>query len=646
MFATFTVMTRFKWLIFFSSVLGMSLTSSTYQDEKCNSWSKEHITKTNERQYTNYTPYIIKFNQFSDLNLVCSKIRFKDNFLYVEFFPSKELLIENDLDLRKLLNLFHFKDNSKMLIFQRVKGFNQMFNSSSIANYLGSFVISFFNTKLNFFINNTISLTRENCIYKNFNKQLTNYFGSMERVVFTDTTFFIQEVCPYVFMNTNLKTINFDGISNSFMYKNQLKFINVNDSNDIYLNIKGLDTIMFYFNYEHLTEANMNILIFRNIKVLILRGIVHGIHTELLGSLKVIESIILGIHNWRSFFQSGTKWMNYLNKDIKVNLSSISVRKNILNKVKLIEMLAPYKIFGNTYDYPNEDICLFKDFPHNQLVYPVIQLDKETYTCSCTLIWLIQFSKIYLNKDLSYYDVNIQVVYPVDFKKFSARNCFLYTDLGQLVRKCNFEERFKNCQIKNHTPSFIGYMSTKQMFKLLQFITEVFIKPMLSLIGIITNTLTIIVVRNKDKMRNFKRPMYKHMVANAFFNLIFCIVKSISLVNICIYPRTSFCSTIYKKPISQYVKIYGINFFGEAIRFCCNFSYFTFSISRFSTSTSASTKWKFMKKFENMKLKYFFSIIFSVGILLNLFKIFEFKKTELYSTVDIAFPFNAYDIEY
>jgi hypothetical protein len=90
--------------------------------------------------------------------------------------------------------------------------------------------------------------------------------------------------------------------------------------------------------------------------------------------------------------------------------------------------------------------------------------------------------------------------------------------------------------------------------------------------------------------------MYHHMFVNSFFNFVFCVITIFSLMNVCIYPRTSFCSGIHKSAFSQYYKIYILNFFGESIRMCCNFSYFTFSISRFYISTSSGSNGIFFKK--------------------------------------------------
>ena len=642
-------MKTLKWLLFscvFVSRLAKINSDNQDHDTECKQWSKENFFNTNDRYYTNTTPIVIHFNRFNELNRVCSNVRFDKMFLYAEFVPSKELFLENDLDLRNILKLITFGNEIKPLIFQSVKGFNQIFNKPPINAYLSSYYIQFYNTYFNFLTNSTVSLTEKTCLLNNFNKKNTGYFGSMENVMFTDTTVFSNQVCPYVFMNTHLKSINFEGISNSFLYKNQLQFINANDSNDIDLNIQYLELAIFGFYYEHLTKKNMNKLVFSKAKTLVVHGIVYDIQTDLFASFKNIRYIVLKLNNLKNFLQSGTKWVNYLNADINVNHSRLIKSNWILNRVVLIEMLTLEKIFRNDYDYPNEDICIFKEFPHNQLVYPVIQLEQSNHTCSCTVIWLIQYSKVYLNNDFTYYDDNIQAIYFDTDRNFAGRLCFHNNDLQQQIKRCNFDDKFKSCRSKKYTPSEFGYMSTARFLKWIQYGLDVLFKPALCLIGIVTNSLTIILMRNKKKKKIFQINMYKHMLFNAYFNLIFCLLNSFSLINVCIYPRTSFCSSVYKESLSQYFKIYGIKFFGEAIRFSCNFSYFTFSISRFFVSTSARMKWKCLTCFEHIKLKSFLGFTFLIGLLLNLFKIFEYQKTESYSIVDTSFPFNAYTIEY
>ena len=53
--------------------------------------------------------------------------------------------------------------------------------------------------------------------------------------------------------------------------------------------------------------------------------------------------------------------------------------------------------FDPIYEYPDEDVCLFKEFPHEHLVLPLIVSGKQL-NCTCTLMWLQLNSHIYEGK--------------------------------------------------------------------------------------------------------------------------------------------------------------------------------------------------------------------------------------------------------
>ena len=627
--------TVFMCLTTFHMLAQSTITNNSAND--CEIWKKQHIFNTSERHYLNITPYVIKFNAYSELNKSCKQHSIEAYFL--NFYPNKNLLIDNDLDLRIFLNTFRFKSQTSLLIFQRVRGFNQMFNTSSVKNYLSLNLVTILNSYFDFYLNSTTLVTREMCYYTQFDKKLTNYFGSIKRIVFSP--FYLSQVCPYVFMNTNLEEVTFNGISNSFIYKNRLEFYNLTETQS--LNINKLQTVIFEFDYDHVSLKIVNTLIFSKMVNLIIHGIIYDIQTDFFDFFKEIRCIILSIENIQNFLHSGTKWMNYLNKDIHLNVSIPSnAIHHIMHRAIILELIGARNIFIKTYDYPNEDICLFKDFPHQQLVYPSIFLENANSKCSCTVIWLIQYSHVYLNKDYSEYDINIKVIYAGLYLNFTARNCYLHRDLLNQTKTCDFPNRLKNCQFKT-TVSFAG-MNSIHYFKWFEYIFEVYLKPFLCLLGILTNSVTIIIIIIKKK-ETLKLTMYNYMLANSIFNLIFCVVCIFSLINVCIFPRSSFCSSIHKEVFSQYFRIYIVDFFGEAIRICCNVSYFMFAISRFFVSTSHANG-RLFKKFEKMKLRHFFACIFIFGLLLNFFKVFEYKISVPYSTVDIKFPFNAYEILY
>ena len=196
--------------------------------------------------------------------------------------------------------------------------------------------------------------------------------------------------------------------------------------------------------------------------------------------------------------------------------------------------------------------------------------------------------------------------------------CFNRKDFLNLTKSCKFEEKFNNCQIKLASPKLFTLFSPTQYFKGFQYLIEVFLKPILCLIGMVTNSMTMIVLKNKKMLKLFNKPMYHFMFINSFFNLTFCLITSFSLINVCIFPITSFCSGIYKTVFSQYYKKYILNFFGESICMCCNFSYFAFSISRFYVSTTTKEKGYFLKKFIALQQSKYCSVLHVVFLVCTL----------------------------
>ena len=69
------------------------------------------------------------------------------------------------------------------------------------------------------------------------------------------------------------------------------------------------------------------------------------------------------------------------------------------------------------YTYPEEDFCLFKDFPHTQLVFPIID-SLHIHVCTCTLSWIVKYADMYQKYDTErfeyihdYYSINSTLFY-------------------------------------------------------------------------------------------------------------------------------------------------------------------------------------------------------------------------------------------
>ena len=97
----------------------------------------------------------------------------------------------------------------------------------------------------------------------------------------------------------------------------------------------------------------------------------------------------MDIGNLKTFFHHGLEWVSYLNKDINQSSSS-EIKHDYLNRIIVISFIEYNYYINYKYSFPDEDLCLFKEFPHRQLVIPLFPfLEKET-ECSCTLIWLFK----------------------------------------------------------------------------------------------------------------------------------------------------------------------------------------------------------------------------------------------------------------
>ena len=302
--------------------------------------------------------------------------------------------------------------------------------------------------------------------------------------------------------------------------------------------------------------------------------------------------------------------------------------------------------------YPDTDICLFKDWPHNQGVFPMIIIAEPfkitSFECTCTLIWLIQHAKHYLNKNQSHYEDKPFVFYPTGWENLSARRCLKIKNFETLIKLCEFEKRFEKCDKKNDVYqelNFNGNFNNMFHFKWLEYLVLVYITPFFSILGCITNFLNILVCREIRKDSKLKKNvMYKHMHVNTFFGLVYCLIQSFSLISTCIFPMYSFCSNVFKGQFAQYFKILIILFLGNTIKICFNFSYIAFSASRFFLSTSSASK--SFKIFEKYNIKLFYTFIFVISCLFSMQVLFKYKPNEYYSSFDKDFPYDAYGMNY
>ena len=538
----------------------------------------------------------------------------------------------------------------KRTIFYKIKGFNYKKNSekSNNENYI---MVLIDYAKFEFYVKGK-HLDEHMCDFNLFNDR-SNFFGSIEYLQLRKAIKYSTRTCPYAFLNSNIRKLFLDQITNSLIYKNRLEFIEINKPDGFSLNNKELDTLILSCTYENVTLRLLNKFIFKYISELYLTGIISGIQTDLFLYFKNLGVMTVSIENLVYLLSNDNKWISYLNCLINVNLTDTAeIRKNVYNAffLKIIQtdfVAGATLIHPKIYKYPDEDFCLFRYFPHYRIVYPVISTTVKL-ECTCTIVWLIKYATFYLNPN--YTDVFLNEYESLDgynpISNLSVTHC--RTDMLNRLKACDFTKKKEVCNKSNFNKKEDSFQiqfnnDTDLVFlvKWLELVIFMFIQPIFCFLSLITNALTILLLRMKFNKKKTKENMYQHILVNSVFNLVYCAFNLFKIINVCVFDLTSYCSPIYQAKGSQYFYLYGILFFGNALKICSNFSFLSFSFSRLLLSSYTSSP--FYNRFVKFNLYCYYSAILAFSLLISLFKIFEYQINEIYLSVK-SFPYEKYDI--
>jgi hypothetical protein len=572
--------------------------------------------------------FLVNFNDFNDLILDCNQTYNITEYLAI--WPKKALIVDENFQFSKIFN--KNKMNSvKTLHLSNLNGID--INSKPfipIENRRTSNqakILKIFYSTLNIH-SNLLPIDEEKCDSANYNTT-TNFAQYFFSISFKNVNY-PRRWCPLFFKDFDLAQLVLDDITNSFLIKNRLNFFDIKNTSNVYL--KYLIGLTLSITYERLDSKVLSSSLFKKIAFFDLKGIINGIETGLFSSFQHLKLLNLEISNLRELFHMGNKWMNYLNLNVIMsNKKEIDIKKTL--RMSLVRHSKTVS-FDSIYEYPDEDLCLFKEFPHKRLVYPIIVAGKRL-ECTCTLYWL--------QSNINYFDYDISVTFEYDVNYENGiftKTVFVFCNELFNSSECNLEQRFGMCHIleynETHTFSFQSDMDIFYMIKFLEFILLVILGPIFCFVGVIHNVLTILVIRNKSRKKEFQESMYGYIKVNAVFNILYCFIMGLKLMNTCIfYGPSVFCSNVYQEDWAQMLKIILVHFLGNVIKMCSNFSYLIFSLSRLLLLTKHKKgevggsgggsfgQIKLSKKSKNVKILFLSIILFS--FILSSFKLFQYK---------------------
>jgi hypothetical protein len=647
--------------LFISVLLNCIFTSICLQEnstnifDECKKWKDKYIYFAKDVHFSNQTFPFVKIDTLNDLNVTTACSPTDYSIIILEIFANQNILFDNDLDLRGVLQVFNMSNIQTYFWFKNVRGFNEKSKDltgekddilSQTYGLIRSFKFS--NVVFDFYQQGKL-VTSDECTRANF-KSKTNFFGLLKILILLGNVYYNNKICPYVFANTKLERLYFFEISNSLLLRNRVEFLSSNDTNID----NNLNYLLFSIYIDSISLTNLNPFAFRKLKYLIVKGNLEFFDENLFENFNDISYISVRSDDLINFFHRGTKWLNSINKNLNITLSSIynpQLTKNIHRLVSIEFVVQSWLYFNLFYTFPNEDICLFKNFPHTQLVLPLVIFDPKKYAPtqhSCTLVWLRKYYRLYFSNDFT--EFNRYVYVEPEYREMFVNESLL--DREGEFGSCNFSQLFEKCAIKIEYKivPLNGMESLILTLKWLQSVIEVYMRTVLCIIGLITNFLTLKVIATKKHAKHFSNLIYKHIFANALFNVFYCVIFLFSLLNICIYPKTSFCSSVWQNEFVQYFHIYVILFLGNTFRLCCNISYIFFSVSRFALS-GASKKSKLRNFIEKQNIKRFYIVIFVLALSFSVFLVFENKVNKLFQDyAGLEFgdfvQNNAYDVKF
>lgn len=297
------------------------------------------------------------------------------------------------------------------------------------------------------------------------------------------------KLCPLIFNNVYFNEVYISG-ENSYFSRSTLSF-----SNETFDNLNSsIDTLNVYVDNVDLDFRFLHPSVFQNISALGINSKVRSIQADLFRSaFKSLRQIDCESEHFRSLNHvAGIEWIRNINMDLNLNLSD--ARQIYENQLKIsFIFLSCYSnaVTPSMADvFPDEDFCLYKDFPFNQLVIlihgctskSVLYADRRKLTC--TYLWLIQHYRYFaLNPDFPLFGYIKSLVKSKEFKTIS---------------KCDFKSRLDTCNRSNYqVKSVVTYFDifesmywVKTVLNILSYILPVF--------GVVTNVLTIVTISKKE----------------------------------------------------------------------------------------------------------------------------------------------------
>jgi hypothetical protein len=510
------------------------------------------------------------FKSWSELNTILNESQaISTNTTLISIHPSEPIQLTSDLNITRLMSCFY--DIDMETNDQDIEMTFDILGISGIDFMLWPMIakmrahlkvgISFEQSRIEFYRNGTL-LTDNQCsaemIYK-YRDNTNTFFKLFKDITFKrQNTYPENSICPYLFSATNLNSLSIYSLADSVVVSNLWIFKSV-DTNETTMNSRIYWLNLAGYGFD-LDTGLMHPLVFESVQSLFIYRSIESIQVDLFKHFSQMSYVRLRMDCVINFVHKiGFAWTTSL---AETSQSWIELSKYVEDYASWID--------GSEYLYPNEDFCVFAQYPQrNFLVY--ILHNRWTLTdCTSTIQFLVSNYGTQDTTQLFYNFPDAELIYSI-CKNSSNRT----VDFAPMISNCNMTH------FKASDSTHAEYYQVAYIFEFVEDLLVFIVIPLTCALGLFLNVLAIRAV-HQNQEKGLKDDFYQYMSLNAKFNCLYCIIFLFYPVNSCVDGMTGyFCSSIHTSYITQLYKIVLVSFFGETFKMCSNIMYILMNVNRY-----------------------------------------------------------------
>ena len=430
-------------------------------------------------------------------------------------------------------------------------------------------------------------------------------------------------ICPLVFTGSMIEYLQLIDFADTFYKTNILQF-----TNETFTDLNSTINRLYMHQVRNI-NLDLNLLnpsVFENIKMIsIVSGSLKSIDGTIFKTFKRLTTIEMEQSIFRKInHKQGIKWIKEINQDVNFDF----YRGNATNIEKLIKDIVLFNNFNKpilsiSKIFPDQDFCLYIDFPFNQLV--IILYNKWSYTdtytdtnkLSCTFFWLVQYYRIYNNLIVHTYfsPLTLEQEQLINLIRSSSN------DFESSMWKCDFEKRVNLCAKSNYQVRDIWDESD---FFILNKRAETYLKASIypiSFLGMISIFIIIISILKKENVFEYKH--YSYLILISIFSIMILQIYLLSWMTECFYPYHVFCPEMRKLVGIQFFKIIFKECLVSALRFMCSFTYIAFTLNRIGLI--GNERGMMVSFYSKLAIKKYIALTFFISCIFSWIKGFKYQ---------------------